>query len=160
MGCYNASVSVPISRISSIARVKRLNIMGRPRGIKNNSGGINAPRRANGNINWDEVYRQYIAGIILEQIASNTLRGIMYILKSKNILKKSDYNGLITHCRDWRKAGLIAWNDIIDGSGRGVINDFGDYLNIPNFVNNQINYIRNGGEYYRRYLETRWRWYG
>ena len=90
--------------------------MGRPRGIKNNSGGISAPRRDNGNINWDEVYRHHIAGIILEQISINTLRGIMYILKSKNVLKKSDYNGLITHCRDWRKAGLIAWDDIIDGA--------------------------------------------
>jgi hypothetical protein len=134
--------------------------MGRPRGIKNNSGGINAPRRDNGNINWGKVYRQHIAEVIHNQIAPNTLRGIMYILKSENVLKKSDYNGLITHCRDWRKAGLIAWDDIIDGSGRGVINDFGDYLNIQDFVNNQISYLRNGGSNYQNYLNTRWRWYG
>jgi hypothetical protein len=163
MGCYNASVSsvsVSVSRISSIARIKRLDIMGRPRGIKNNSGGIIAPRRDNGNINWDEVYREHIKGIILNQIAPNTLRGIMYILKSKNVLKKSDYNGLITHFRDWRKAGLIEWDDIIDGSGRGVINDFVDHMNIEDFIGYQINFIRNGGKHYLRNLRTNWRWYG
>jgi hypothetical protein len=159
IGCKNDYL-VPASRISNIAKIKRLNIMGRPRGIKNRSGGISAPRRDNGNINWDEVYKHHITNIMLEQIAPNTLRGIMYILKSKNVLKKSDYNGLITHCRDWRKAGLIAWDDIIDGSGRGIINDFGDYLNIQNFVNNQVNYLRNGGDYYRQNLGTKWRWYG
>jgi hypothetical protein len=134
--------------------------MVRPFGRRNNSGGSAAPRRVNGNIDWNKVYDQYISDIIAEQIAPNTLRGLMYILKSKNILKKSDYNGLITHCRDWRKAGLIEWDDIIDGSGRGVINDFGDYLNIEKFVNNQVEYLRNGGDCYIRYLKTKWRWYG
>jgi hypothetical protein len=160
MGCYNASISVPVSRISSITRIKRLDIMGRPRGIKNNSGGISAPRRDNGNINWDEVYSPHIVEIISEQIAPNTLRGIMYILKSKNILKKSDYNGLITHFRDWRKDGKIKWHDIVDGSGRGVINDFSDYEDIEYFVNSHVNFLRNGGHHCQQRLNKQWRWYG
>jgi hypothetical protein len=134
--------------------------MGRPRGIKNSSGGTHAPRRGNGNINWDEVYNPYISDILFNQIAPNTLRGIMYILKSKNVLKKSDYNGLITHFRDWRKTGLIAWDDIIDGSGRGIINDFWDYQDTENFIDSRVNSLRNGGEHYIRNLNTNWRWHG
>jgi hypothetical protein len=133
---------------------------GRPRGIKNDSGTALTPRWSNGNIDWNEVRIQYVSPTISVQIAPNTLRGLMYILKSKNILKKSDYNGLITHCRDWRKAGLIEWDDIADGSGRGVINDFGDYKTPNNFVDGKVDYLRNGGAYYQRYLNGEWRWYG
>jgi hypothetical protein len=92
-------------------------MVGRPKGVLNNSGIHLTPRRNNGNIDWNKVYSEYIADIIFRQIAPNTLRGLMYILKTKDILKKSDYNGLITHCRDWRKEGKIGWDDIIDGSG-------------------------------------------
>jgi hypothetical protein len=44
----------------------------RPRGHKSNSGGPNAPRFANGNINWDEVYRKYLSDIMTNQRALNT----------------------------------------------------------------------------------------
>lgn len=84
----------------------------------------------------------------------------MYLLKGDQILKKSDYNGLITHCRDWRKEGLIDWDDIIDGSGRGVINDFSDYKNIPTFVDDHVDYLQNAGYYYNRLLNGEWRWIG
>jgi hypothetical protein len=69
-----------------------------------------SPRRPNGNIDWEEVYQRYIKDIIREQIAPNTGRGSMYILKSKEILVKSDYNQLIVHLRDWRKDGRIPWD--------------------------------------------------
>ncbi|SRR5215204_957618 len=135
-------------------------MVGRPRGTLNNSGTHLTPRRNNGNIDWNKVYSEYIVDVIERQIAPNTLRGLMYILKAKDILKKSDYNGLTTHCRDWRKEGKIRWDDIIDGSGRGVINNFSDYQTTEKFVNNRVHFLRNGGQYYRQYLNTEWRWYG
>jgi hypothetical protein len=129
-------------------------------GTRNDSGGSEAPRRSNGNIDWNKIFDLFISDIITNQIAPNTLRGIMYILKSKNVLKKSDYNGLITHCRDWRKNGLIDWDGIIDGSGRGVINDFLKYKFPKDFVNDGISYLSNGGSIYQRNLNGPWRWYG
>jgi len=134
--------------------------MPRPIGVRNDSGGSAAPRRSNGNIDWREVFNLYIMDIIDNQIAPNTLRGIMYILKSKNVLKKSDYSGLTIHCRDWRKSGLIDWYDIIDGSGRGVINDFPEHYNPEDWVNQKVSYLKNGGSIYRKNLNGPWRWYG
>jgi hypothetical protein len=119
-----------------------------------------SPRRPNGNIDWEEVYQRYVKNIMREQIAPNTGRGLMYILKSKEILVKSDYNQLIVHLRDWRKDGRIRWDQIADGSGRGIINDFADYEPPDKFFNRRIEILRNGGEVYRRILNADWRWYG
>ena len=66
-------------------------MVGRPKGGKNNSGGIAAPRKSNGNIDWDKILFNYLRPILDSQIAPNTSRGLMYILKSMDILKKSDY---------------------------------------------------------------------
>jgi hypothetical protein len=71
-----------------------------------------SPRRPNGNIDWEEVYQRYVKDIMREQIAPNTGRGLMYILKSKKILVKSDYNQLIVCI-------LCSWegNGSVFGSG-------------------------------------------
>jgi hypothetical protein len=118
------------------------------------------PRWANGNIDWGEVYAQYVRPIIDSQIAPNTGRGLMYILESKQIVVKSDYNQLITHLRDWRKDGRIRWHQIADGSGRGIINDFNDYQSPEDFIGNRIKALKYGGDVYNRYLNGPWKWYG
>lgn len=133
-------------------------MIGRPKGGKNNSGGIEAPRRSNGNINWDKILSEYLRPILDSQIAPNTSRGLMYILKSKDILKKSDYSGLTNHLTDWRISGKIGWDEIADGSGRGVINDFSDYETPIDFITNQVEFLRNGGKNYCQFLKTEWRW--
>ena len=133
-------------------------IVGRPKGKPNNSGTPLTPRRINGNIDWTKVYSGYIRSILETQIAPNTLRGIMYILKSRNILKKSDYGGLTNHFRDWRMEGLIDWDAVADGSGRGVINDFTPYEVPSKWAKDYIDYLRNGGKNYRDLLKTKWRW--
>ena len=97
------------------------------RGPKNNSGGPNAPRLSNGNIDWKRVLIDHLQPIIADQIAPNTNRGLMYILESKGVLKKSDYDGLTDHLVKWRQDGEINWDDVADGSGRGIMNDFSDY---------------------------------
>ena len=122
------------------------------------SGGINSPRRSNGNIDWEIVYSKYIKSIIEGQIAPNTTRGIMYILESRGILKKSDYSGLNVHLTDWRKDGRIDWNDIADGSGRGVFNDFSYYQDPDGWISSHVNFLKNGGENYRWLLNNQWRW--
>lgn len=131
------------------------------RGKDSNSGGPNAPRLPNGNINWAKVYTDYLKPIIRSQIAPNTIRGLLYALLSQDVLKKSDYGGLKTHLRDWRQDGLIDWDDIADGSGRGVINEFGDYRSADDIINQQIRWLRNAGTNYRNaYLSNHFRWYG
>lgn len=118
------------------------------------------PRRPNGNIDWEEIYNNFVRDIIRNQIAPNTGRGLMYILKSKGILVKSDYNQLIVHLRDWRKDGRIRWDQIADGSGRGIINDFSDYQSPDDFFDTHIHSLKYGGDFYRRILNEDWRWYG
>jgi hypothetical protein len=118
------------------------------------------PRRTNGNIDWEKVYKDYVKDIIHNQIAPNTGRGLMYILKSKGILVKSDYTQLMTHLRDWRKEGRILWSDIADGSGRGVINEFSDFQSPENFIDNRIKVLKYGGGIYRNSLNAYWRWHG
>jgi hypothetical protein len=124
------------------------------------AGTSNTPRRANGNIDWEKVYFKYVEPIIDNQIAPNTGRGLMYILKSKGILVKPDYNQLIVHLRDWRKDGRISWGQIADGSGRGIINDFSDFQNPDEFFGRYIKSLKYGGDIYRRLLHEDWRWYG
>jgi len=110
-------------------------------------GTLKTPRRSNGNIDWEQIYSKYIRSIIENQIAPNTGRGIMYILKSKGILVKQDYNQLTTHLRDWRKEGRIGWDQIADGSGRGIINDFQGYQSPDTFINYAVDFLKNGGAF-------------
>jgi hypothetical protein len=133
---------------------------GRQRGSKNNSGGPNAPRLPNGNIDWDTVYNKYLLDILRNQPAPNTVRGLMYILESKGVLKKSDYNGLDEHLVKWRLDGHIPWNMIADGSGRGVIGDFLEYQAPDDWINQSVDFLRNGGTNYQGLLKTDWRWFG
>jgi hypothetical protein len=126
---------------------------------RNNSGGLKAPRRANGNIDWQKVYDDYVGNIVASQKAPNTNRGIMYILLAKHILKKSDYDGLTGHLVQWRKDGLIDWNDIADGSGRGVYKEYQDFTDLRDAIDNAVNGIGRCGENYRYWLERDWRWY-
>ena len=81
----------------------------------------------------------------------------MYLLKSKQILVKSDYNQLIIHLRDWRKDGRIRWDRIADGDVRGIINDFNDFQSPDLFFDLRIRSLRHGGEIYRQILNADWR---
>jgi len=126
----------------------------------NASGGLNAPRRPNGNIDWEVAFTQYIHPIIQNQIAPNTNRGIMYICESKGVLKKSDYTQLCSHLVDWRKDSRISWSDIADGSGRGVHNDFRDFVDVGDYVKSVVNSFVNCGDNYQQWLNEEWRWYG
>ena len=130
------------------------------RGPRNSSGGPKAPRWPNGNIDWGRVLDEYLKPIIAAQIAPNTNRGLMYILESKGILKKSDYNGLTDHLVQWRQNREIGWNDIADGSGRGIVNDFSEYEDPNTFVNGQIGFLKQCGKQYEIRLNGEWRWYG
>ena len=130
------------------------------RGPRNNSGGPNAPRLSNGNIDWKRVLIDYLQPIIADQIAPNTNRGLMYILESKGILKKSDYDGLTDHLVKWRQEGEINWDDVADGSGRGIMNDFRDYEDPTTWIESYVNYLKNAGHHYRYLLDTQWRWHG
>ena len=66
----------------------------------------------------------------------------MYVLKSKEILVKSDYNQLIIHLRDWRKEGRIPWDQIADGTGRKIVNDFSDFQSPDLFFGRRIQSLK------------------
>ena len=123
------------------------------------SGGAKAPRRPNGNIDWDAVFKMYIRGIIKGQQAPNTTRGLMYILLSKQVLQKSDYGRLSEHLVDWRKAHRIEWIDIADGSGRGLYEEYRDFEDLDDFIEQATHDVRHCGENYRYLLEGPWKWY-
>lgn len=127
---------------------------------KYNSGGSKAPRLANGNIDWIRVYNEYITNIIRNQKAPNTARGLMYILESKGVLKKSDYNTLVRHLVEWRLEGLIPWEAIADGSGRGIINDFDAWEGPESWVDGYIDMVKNAGKYYHENMMNQWKWFG
>ena len=52
------------------------------------------------------------------------------------------------------------WDQIADGSGRGIINDFSDFQSPDMFFGRRIQSLRHGGEIYRQILNADWRWYG
>jgi hypothetical protein len=54
----------------------------------------------------------------------------------------------------------IPWDQIADGSGRGIINDFSDFQWPDIFFGRRIESLRHGGEIYRQNLNADWRWYG
>ena len=80
-----------------------------PQGINPTQGGPNAPRFANGNINWNEVYKKYLSDIMTNKRALNTVRGLTYIVKAREIFKKSDSNTLDKPLVNWRLDGNISW---------------------------------------------------
>ena len=122
---------------------------------------LNTPLKTNGDIDWYAI-KPYVTSIIDRQSAPNTVRGILYILETNQILKKTDYsyNRLDSLLVDWRKEGHFKWSDIADGSGRGVVNDFPDYKDPDSWINDYIDILRNGGDNYRAWLTEDWRWYG
>jgi hypothetical protein len=83
----------------------------------------------------------------------------MYILESKGVLKKSDYNALDKHLRDWRLDGYIKWEHVADGSGRSIINDHKDFQDPNTFVNNEIDFLKQAGKRFRDNLMKKWRWH-
>jgi hypothetical protein len=111
-------------------------------------------------IDWDEIYRKYVKPTIDKQLAPNTPRGHMYIIKGKGILDKSDYKGLDRKLVEWRQNGSIRWDQIADGSGRDVVNDFSDYQNSTEYVNYLVYLLKNGADRYRFNLNHQWRWCG
>jgi hypothetical protein len=128
---------------------------------KKPSGAVNVatPLKTNGDIDWDAI-KPYVTDIVKRQNAPNTVRGILYILETKQILKKTDYsyNRLDSLLVDWRKSGHIDWTAIADGSGRGVVNDFADYVEPSYWVAAKIDTLQNAGKEYRAWLEQDWRW--
>jgi hypothetical protein len=116
-----------------------------------------APKLSNGNIDWNATLEKYIIPAIRNQTAPRSIRGNLYHLLSKNILMKDDYKGLDNALTQARKDGKIAWDSVLDGSGRGVLNDFEDYQEPQDFVDSIVDYMENAGLYYRNSIP---RWYG
>jgi hypothetical protein len=116
-----------------------------------------APKLSNGNIDWNTTLDKYIIPIIRNQTAPRSIRGNLYHFFSKNILMKKDYDGLVNALTEARKDGRIPWDAVLDGSGRGVLNDFEDYEDRQDFVDRLYDYLRNGGVHYRNSIP---RWYG
>jgi hypothetical protein len=116
-----------------------------------------APKLSNGNIDWNATLEKYIIPAIHNQSAPRSIRGNLYHLLSKNILMKDDYKGLDNALTQARKDGKIAWDSVLDGSGRGVLNDFEDYEGPQDFVASIVDYLENAGLYYRNSIP---RWYG
>jgi hypothetical protein len=134
--------------------------MPKRKGNKNDSGGLNAPRHPNGNIDWAEVYSKYLRPILDRQPAPNTIRGLMYILKSQGILKKTDYNTLDKRLVDWRLQGLVDWNAIADDSGRSLIGDFDGFMKPETWIGNKIDSLKDAASEFRYLLNNQWRWFG
>jgi hypothetical protein len=55
----------------------------------NNSGGSKAPGLPNGNIDWNRVLTEHLRPMLDQQLAPNTIRGLMYILKDDRSGKKA-----------------------------------------------------------------------
>ena len=83
----------------------------------------------------------------------------MYILLSKDVLKKSDTDGLTNHLLQWRKAGLIPWDAIADGSGRGLYQDFYEFHCLEDYISTTIKEVTSCRQNYRCWLNCDWRWY-
>jgi hypothetical protein len=68
---------------------------------------VATPLKTNGDIDWLAI-KPYVKSIVDRQKAPKTVRGILYILETKQILKKTDYsyNRLDSLLVDWRKDGL------------------------------------------------------
>jgi hypothetical protein len=87
-----------------------------------------------------------------------TVRGMLYILESLRVLKKtkSDYNSLSSHLTEWREDGTIAADSFVDKSRR--ITDINDVFEPP------PDYIRHGTSYLltavSNYYKAIPRWYG
>ncbi len=61
-----------------------------------------------------------------EQGITATIRGLLYILESKDILKKTDYNGLSKHLVEWREDGTLPLNCVVDKTRRII--DINQYV--------------------------------
>lgn len=60
----------------------------------------------------------------------------------------------------WRLDGLIDWDDIADGSGRGLIGDFKSYEDPETWINGYVDILKGGGKNYHYLLNNQWRWFG
>jgi hypothetical protein len=114
-------------------------------------------KHSNGNIDWKATLEKYILPAIQSQNAPRSVRGNLYHMLSKNVLMKDDYEGLDDVLTRARKDGTIPWDAVLDGSGRGVINDFDDYEESDDFVDRIARYVNDAGEIYRKRIP---RWYG
>ena len=127
--------------------------------------------RVNGNKNWDrdvlpEIQRQQ--RIHKEKDIPATVRGLMYICESQDIIKKSDYGSLSKHLVAWRESGDIQDDWIVDKTrrimdiiyydtkGRRIlieydenIQSFDDLITPPQHIKCAIDYLRDSpNDYY------------
>jgi hypothetical protein len=70
-------------------------------------------------INWDKdvfpsVYERLTA--FENEGVKPTVRGLLYVLESMNVLKKNDYNGLSKHLVEWRENGRLPIDCVADNT--------------------------------------------
>lgn len=56
--------------------------------------------------------------------------------------------------------GLIPWETIADGSGRGIINDFDAWEDPESWVDGYIDMVKKAGKYYHENMMNQWKWLG
>ena len=85
--------------------------------VDSNSNGNGKRRTAY--INWDKdvfpsVYER-LAAFENERVKP-TVRGLLHVLESMNVLKKNDYNGLSKHLVEWRENGRLPIDCVADNT--------------------------------------------
>lgn len=80
-------------------------------------------------INWDKdvlpQLKLQLRDFEVQEIKP-TIRGLLYIFESQDILKKSDYRGLSRHLTEWREDGTLPQNCVVDKT-RAII-DISQYI--------------------------------
>jgi hypothetical protein len=105
--------------------------------INSNSNG-NGKRRST-YINWGKdvfpsVYERLTA--FENERVKPTVRGLLYVLESMNVLKKNDYNGLSKHLVEWRENGRLPIDCVADNTRH--IMDIHQYLRKSNYSMEQV----------------------
>ena len=102
--------------------------------IKFNKNGSTEKRRSE-YYSWDKdilpAIQKRISAFELENIKPS-LRGLLYVLESMNVLKKGDYSGLSKHMVKWREDGTLPIDCISDDT-RHII-DIHEYIRKYNYL--------------------------
>jgi hypothetical protein len=85
-------------------------------------------------INWNKdvfpYLNQRLTAFENEQVKP-TVRGLLYVLESMNVLKKNDYNGLSKHLVEWRDNGRLPIDCVADNTRH--IMDIHQYIRKSNY---------------------------
>jgi hypothetical protein len=100
--------------------------------IDDNSNGIG--KRRSTYINWDKDVFPSVYGRLTafeNERVKPTVRGLLYVLESMNVLKKNDYNGLSKHLVEWRDNSRLPIDCVADNTRQ--IMDIHQYLRKSNY---------------------------